>query len=179
MSADISQQLRALNLYVLTETNTVDSEGQYGGKIEEFHPPGLEILTAPHHAGAMDAPILLDMGMESPTGRIVVNGYYGQLFEQFGLANANKVIWQVKGGLEDFHGGVKNITWDMSGSVINMPMGRIRGRGEVPKTMLEIACTYYKISIDGTSHIEIDILNYIRRIGSVDRLAALRAAIGL
>ena len=169
--ANIAEQLRAMTASVAG----VD----YGGRIEEFHPARLMIMTHDYHAGAMDAPVQLDMGMETPEARLIINGYHGNIINQFGLANANAVEIQVQGGLEDYNGDVRNITWDMTGNVTDMPFGRIRGRGEVPKTILQMACSFYQITIDGTVHAKIDILNMIREIGGVDRMAALRAAIGL
>ena len=136
------------------------------------------VMTAEHHAGAMDAPLLLDMGMEALTPRIVVNGYHGTLLNQFGLADANAVEMMVRGGLEEYGGDVTTIEWTFTGNVIDMPFGRIRGRGEVAKSIVQVACSKYEIKIGGEEHIFIDILGMIRRVGGNDRLEALRTAIG-
>ena len=178
--ANIAQQFRALNAYINTQTESADADsGNFAGKVEEFHPPQLKIMTAEYHASGMDAPVLLDMGMEPLVARLIINGYFGQALENFGLADANAALWEVKGGLEDYDGKVKTVRFEMTGNIVDMPFSRIRGRGEVPKMVIEIACSKYQIFIGDTEHVHIDILNYIRRIGSTDRLEKLREAIGL
>ena len=91
----------------------------------------------------------------------------------------NAANMEVRGGLEDYDGSIKQVVFTMRGNVVNMPFGRIRGRGEVPKMIIEMALSYYKIAIDDTIHIEIDAILMTRIINGVDRLADLRAAIGL
>ena len=169
--ANVAEQFRAINAYVAGES--------YAGRVEEFHPARLQIMVDDYHAGAMDTPVMLDMGMETPVSRLIINGYHGQILNQFGLSDANAVQMEVRGALEDYGGAVRNITFKMTGNVIDIPFGRIRGRGEVPKMVIQLSCSYYEIIIDGTSHITIDVLNMIRIVNGVDRLAALRDAIGV
>lgn len=179
---NVAQQLRLLNLYVNTPTPTADAPSggnSYAGVVEEFRPGSLQIMTAEHHPGGFDMPVTLDMGMETPVCTIIVNGYFGQILEQFGLADADAVIWEVRGALEDFNGNVKNITFKMNGTVYNMPLGRLRGRGEVTKCGVQVSCTVFEVYIAGTEHIYVDAKNAIRRIGGVDRMAKLREAVGL
>ena len=178
--ANVAEQFRAINFYVTNRHDiTNDAANQYAGRLEEFHPARLMIMTHEYHGGAMDTPVLLDMGMEALTARAIINGYHGNLLNSFGLADANAVNCEARGALEDYDGEVRNITFKMTGNIIDMPFGRIRGRGEVPKTIIQIACSNYQIIIDGTEHIYIDALGMIRRIGGIDRLEALRAAIGV
>ena len=179
-AANVVEQVRAVNIFSINEAE----QEQYAGRVEEFMPARLQVLTSEHHAGGMDSPVYLDMGMETPVARFVVNGFHGQLINTFGLANANQVRFIARGALEDYNGDTRQITFKMRGNVVDMPFGRLRGRGSVPKMVIEITCTLYEVYIgeigtDGTEHVYIDVLNMIRRIGGVDRLEKLRQAIGI
>ena len=178
--ANVPQQLRFVNFYLNnSEDGSVHGAGNYAGRLEEFMPCPLQIMTAEHHTGTLDSPLLLDMGMEALVARAIINGYDANLLNSFGLANANAINCSVKAGLEDYNGVVKPLEFKMRGNIVSMPFGRIRGRGDVAKTVLQIACSKYEIYIGGTEHVFIDILRSIRRIGGVDRLEALREAVGI
>jgi P2 family phage contractile tail tube protein len=151
----------------------------YAGQVDEFHPPQLEVMTEPYKSGGMDVPVLLDMGMEPLEGRLIINGYEQSAFAGFGLADAKATTMRVLGGLEDYDGTTSSVEWIMTGNVTTLGMGRIRGRGETPRTMISIACVEYQIIQAGITIIDIDVLNMTRLINGVDRLAELRAAIGL
>ena len=60
----------------------------YAGVCEEFHPAPLRIMTDAYHPAGMDMPVLLDMGMMPLEARLVINGYDGNVLNQFGLADA-------------------------------------------------------------------------------------------
>ena len=149
------------------------------GTVEEFHPPNLSVDTTPYKAGGMDVPVLLDMGMNVLMARAMVNGYQPKVFSQFGLADKRKANMTVYGALEDYTGEVTQVKFVMRGLQTTTGMERVRGRGEVPRTVIEIACVEYIISFDNTVMIDIDVLNMTRIVNGVDRLAKLRAAIGL
>jgi hypothetical protein len=50
--------------------------------------------------------------------------------------------------------------------------------GEDTEFKVKTACSYYKLSINGATVIEIDLLNMVEVIDGTDRLAAQRRAIG-
>ncbi|WP_435605886.1 phage major tail tube protein [Pseudomonas knackmussii] len=51
--------------------------------------------------------------------------------------------------------------------------------GENTEHKFTMACTYYKLTVDGQEVIEIDLLNFIEKVDGQDILAAQRKAIGL
>ena len=181
--ANVVKQFRNMNAFFRNEN--YPEPVNYAGQVDEFHPPQLEIMTEPYKAGGMDVPVLLDMGMMPLEGRLIINGYEQSAFGGFGLADAKAATITVKGGLEDYDGTTGVMQWIMTGNITSLGMGRIRGRGETPRTMLSIACVEYQIKQGPTGGpgdpdlINIDVLNFTRFINGVDRLAALRAAIGL
>ena len=52
-------------------------------------------------------------------------------------------------------------------------------QGENTSTKLSTACTYYRLTIDGSDVIEIDTVNMVEKVNGVDRLEQHRRAIGL
>ena len=51
--------------------------------------------------------------------------------------------------------------------------------GEDTEFSCTTACSYYKLTINGETLIEIDLVNMVENIGGVDRLAEQRRAIGV
>ena len=161
-------------------------EGKYNGvslagQLDEFHPPQLQTMIDWYRAGGMDMPIPLDMGMDPLVARLIINGYQPEAFTQFGLADINSTPLLVLGGLQDSDGTFSQITFEMRGRVAATNQERVRGRGEVPRVMVQMGLTFYKVmhSLENEPLIEIDAMNMVRKIAGVDRLAPLRAALGL
>ena len=169
--ANVAQQFRAMNAYV-------NGEG-YAGRVHEFHPPRLRVTTEEYQAAGMDMPVLLDVGMEPLEAMVILNGIDGNILSQFGLADANAANMQIRAALEDYDGSTTAVQYTMRGNVVDIPQGRIRGRGEVPQMSLGMSVSQYKIEIGGTTFIEIDALNMIRNVNNVDRLLDLRQIIGV
>ena len=171
--ANVVHQFRDINLYLAGDN--------YAGQLDEFHPPQLQTMIDWYRAAGMDAPIPLDMGMDAMASRMLVNGYQPNSFTQFGLADINATQALVLGGLEDTDGATATLSFTMRGRVAAINMERARGRGEVPRTMIQMGLTYYMIehSAEAQPLIEIDVMNMVRKINGIDRLAELRAALGL
>ena len=154
----------------------------FDGIVDEFTPPQLEIMIQQYHAAGMDVPIDLDMGMHPLRGRLMINGYQPASFAAFGTADQTSVRMVVEGALEgldaDLNRSNSKITFDMRGSVTATAMGRVRGRGDLPRTLVNISCIRYQIFLNDTEKIvDINVLEYKREINGIDRLANLRTAI--
>ena len=155
----------------------------FDGIVDEFHPPQLEIMIQQYHAAGMDVPIDLDMGMHPLRGRLMINGYQPASFAAFGTADQTSVQMTVDGALEGLDAQLNRsgsrISFIMRGSVTAMAMGPIRGRGDLPRTLINISCISYKIELqDEGTIVDIDVLGYKREINGIDRLGDLRTAIG-
>ena len=174
--ANVVSQFKALNMYI---TPPGQSQVSYAGRLEIFEPAELQINVREYQASGMDMPVLLDMGMEPLIARATVNGYEPTTFNQFGLANAEAANMEVRGGLRDYQGPEHQVIFTMRGNIIGIGMQGIRGRGDIPKTMIVMALNYYKIAYDGTPMIEIEANGMIRKVNGIDQLEGLRQAIGL
>lgn len=51
--------------------------------------------------------------------------------------------------------------------------------GDKSTLTVQVAASYYKLSIDEEELIEIDAINLVRKVGGEDQMEAIRAAIGL
>ncbi|MBJ9952946.1 phage major tail tube protein [Acinetobacter baumannii] len=62
--------------------------------------------------------------------------------------------------------------------VVKISQGKVKA-GELPKDKYDMSLTYYKQTIAGKVIHEIDVINMVRIIDSVDVLADIRNAIGI
>jgi hypothetical protein len=156
---------------------TFDGRG-YAGQVTEYNAPDLTIVTEDYRAGGMDAPLALEMGMEALTCSFVLISYDADVLSYWGLAPGQAVPLTARGAIEGYDGTVKAVVHSMRGKITSVARGTW-GSGQAASLTITMALDYYAETIDGVSICEIDIENMIRVIGGVDRLAAVRAALGL
>ncbi|MNV43960.1 Phage tail tube protein FII [compost metagenome] len=66
----------------------------------------------------------------------------------------------------------------MRGRFVEIDPGSAKA-GEATAIKYKAALSYYKLSINGETLIEIDAVNMIEMVNGVDRLAEVRAALGI
>lgn len=165
-----SQLLKNFNLYV-------DGRG-YAGNVDEVQLPALTVVTEDYRAGGLDAPISLDMGMEKLEATFKVSRFDRNLITKWGVSVGARIPLIVRGGLESLDGSVVPVVVKLSGTIQSMEMDAFAPGGKVGITF-KFCATSYSYTQDGETLIDIDIPNMKRVIGGVDRLAAMRKAIGL
>ena len=79
--------------------------------------------------------------------------------------------------LENYDSEVIQASWNFVGLAKMYHTDPLQGQSELAMTTLTMNCNFYEHIIDGDEQHHIDILNDIQRIGGVDRLADIRAAI--
>jgi P2 family phage contractile tail tube protein len=154
----------------------VDGRG-YAGNIDSIQLPALNVQEEDFRAGGMDASIGLDMGMEKLELSFVLSKYDRDALAQWGLGNAETAV-TLRGALESRDGTVTAVVVNARGNFKGVEFGEW-APGSKSSITFNATLTYYKYTQGGTVVHEIDVINMIRRIGGVDRLAAQRAAIGL
>lgn len=155
----------------------VDGRG-YAGQVMEFTPPALTLQTEDFRAGGMDAPIEVELGMEKLESSFVLSAYDRNVLSLFGVEPGREVQFTLREALESFDGTVKGVIHNLRGKIKKIDPGTSKP-GEIPTLTVEIAPTYYRQQHDGTTLHEIDVINMVRVINGVDRLASQRAALGL
>ncbi len=167
--AKMPQYLRAMNLYV-------DGYG-YAGQVEEITLPKLTIKTEEYRGGGADAPIEIDVGMEKLECEFTVNAYAPSLLQLWGVMPGRHVNITLRGAMDEA-GTVTAVVVNLTGSWKEIDMGTWKA-GEKSAMKIQVAASYYQLSIGGMSVIQIDIPNMTRMIGGQDVLREIRAAIGL
>lgn len=162
--------LKNLNLFV-------DGRG-YAGQLDEYTAPELTLVTEDYRAGGMDAPVALDMGMEALEASFSLIAYDAEILAQFGLAEGQSVPLTARGALESYDGTIKAVVHQMRGKITSISSGAW-APGTKPALSVTVRLDYYKNTINGRTVNEIDVVNMKRIINGVDRLAAVRQAIGI
>lgn len=155
----------------------VDGRG-YAGQVMEFTPPTLALQVEDFRAGGMDAPIEIELGMEKLEASFVLSAYDRDMLSLWGVAPGLQMQVTLREALESFDGTVKTVIHNLRGKIRKLDPGTSKP-GEMASLTGEVAVTYYKQTHDGRVIHEIDVVNMVRVINGVDRLAALRAALGL
>lgn len=155
----------------------VDGRG-YAGQVTEFNAPELAIQTEDFRAGGMDGPIALDMGMEGLESSFSLSKYDADVLSLFGIADGAAVQVTVRAAAESYDGTVRAVVYNMRGRISRIARGAMTPGAMVPIT-ITLRLDYYKEAIADVVIHEIDLINMIRTIAGVDRLAAQRAAMGI
>lgn len=128
--------------------------------------------------GGMDAAVKVDMGgtpleMEWSTG-----GPMRDVLRQFGVTTLGGVYLRFAGAYQnDQTGTIDAIEVTVRGRHEEIDMGEQKV-GEGGEFKVKSALVYFRLDWNGVEEVEIDILNSVFRVGGIDRLAGLRAAIG-
>lgn len=162
--------LKNINLFV-------DGRG-YAGQIDEYNPPDLSIQVEDYRGGGMDAPVALDMGQEGLETSFALIAYDADVLAQWGVAEGQSVPFTARGALESYDGSVKPVVHHMRGKITTLARGTW-GPGQKPALTVTMRLDYYKETHDDVVTHEIDVVNMIRIVNGVDRLAAQRAALGI
>jgi P2 family phage contractile tail tube protein len=127
----------------------------------------------------MNAPVEVDMGMEKLECDFTLQEYSEEIIKLYGLFDHAAVPVRFKGVLvaDDGTGTVTPVEVAVRGRFREIDPGTWKA-GEAAQLKVAVACSYYKYSAAGADLIEIDVVNMVEKVNGVDRLAAIRAAIG-
>ena len=165
-----AQILKNFNLFV-------DGRG-FAGNCEEVQLPNLAIQTEDYRAGGMDTSVPLDMGMEKLEASFKLSRFSVETLRLFGVAQGATIPLVFRGALESLDGTVIPVVVTMTGKIRSVETDAISPGAKVSQTYT-VDLTYYRYQQNGLTIHEIDVLNFKRIIAGVDRLAAMRSAIGL
>ena len=151
----------------------------YLGEVPEASPPKLSRKMEEYRAGGMNGPIQLDHGMEAMEMEWTAAGYMRSLFAQWGATTHDAVLLRFAGALQDSStGNVSALEVVVRGRHTEIDSGTAKA-GDLTEIKVTSALSYYKLSIDGVTMIEIDLVNMIEIVNGEDLLADIRAAMGI
>ena len=151
----------------------------YLGEMPEVALPKLARKMDDYRSGGMNAPVKADFGMEGMEAELTAAGYMKDLFTKWGALRHDAVLLRFAGALQsDDSEGVDTLEVVMRGRFTEIDPGKAKA-GDKTEIKLKAALSYYKLSINGQAKLEIDAVNFIEVVNGIDRLAQVRAALGI
>ncbi len=151
----------------------------YVGEMPEVGLPKLTRKMEKYRAGGMNGEVQLDFGMEAIEAELTAAGYMKDLFTTWGTQRHDGVLLRFAGALQgDDSEGVDALEVVMRGRFTEIDAGKAKA-GDKTEIKYKAAVSYYKLSINGEVLLEIDPVNFIEVVGGIDRLAQVRAALGI
>ncbi|BBE51147.1 Tail Tube protein [Ferriphaselus amnicola] len=163
----------------LKNFNVFNAGNSYMGQVAEFALPKLSRKFEDWRGGGMNGPVPVDLGIEKLESEMTCGGFMRQVFEQFGVTKVDGVMLRFNGAYQrDDTGAVDAVEVVVRGRHQEIDAGKAKG-GDNTELKVKSGLSYYKLSINGTVLIEIDLINFVEIVNGVDILAAQRKAIGL
>lgn len=151
----------------------------YLGEVPEVTLPKLTRKTDDYRAGGMNGSIKADFGLEGLEMEWTAAGYLVDVLKQFGAIAHDAVALRFAGALQsDDSEEVVAIEVLARGRHTEIDFGTAKA-GEATEKKIKTALSYYKLTVDGEDLVEIDLVNMVEVIGGVDRMAAVRSALGV
>ncbi len=163
---------------ILRDFNTFFEGGSWLGNANEIELPKLARKTEELYMG--NGPINLDMGNEALEAIVTLDGSTRDAFTSYGICDVSGLALRFAGAHErqDQTCETQSIETIMRGRISEIDNGTAK-KGDKHQYKLKFSLSYYKLIIDNSDVIEIDHVNYKEVVGGNDRLAKLRAAIGV
>lgn len=166
----LPRKLKNMNLY---------NEGNaYLGQIAELTPPKVSHTMEDWRGGGMLGAVKIDHGLEALEFEWTIGGFSSQVIGQMGITQIDGVLLRALGGFQaEDTGAVSSVELVMRGRHQELDLGNWKP-GEDTEKKVKTVLTYYKVIVDGSELLDIDMIAGIYRVNGVDRYADIRAAIG-
>jgi len=163
----------------LKNFNLFNDGHSYLGEVEELTLPTLTRKMEEWRGGGMHGPIDTDHGIEKLSIEWTCGGYVAHALKQFGAQRHDAVQLRFAGAIQrDDTGEVQALEVVIRGRHSEIDFGTAKP-GDPTQVKFTSSVSYYKLSIDNETIIEIDLLNMVEIINGVDLLESVRRAIGL
>lgn len=163
----------------LKNMNLFNDGESYLGQIVEVTLPKLARNMEDYRAGGMNGPVKIDNGQEALELEWTCGGLMRPVLGQYGLVRHDGVQLRFAGAYQrDDTGDTDAVEVVIRGRHMEIDMGKAKP-GDDTEFTVKTAASYYKLTINGNTVIEIDLINMVEIVEGVDRLAEQRRAIGL
>lgn len=162
----------------LKNLNLFNDGVSYLGQVTEFKLPTLTRKMEEYRAGGMAGPISIDMGQEKIEAEWKCGGLMREVLHQYGAVSHNGVQLRFAGAYQredSAETDAVEIVIRGRHSEIDAGTGKV---GDDTEFAVKTAASYYKLSINGRTEIEIDMVGMVFMVNGTDMLAAHRRAIG-
>lgn len=159
--------------------NLFNNGESYAGKVPELTLPKLTRKMEDYQAGGMGGPIKVDQGQEAIQLEWTAGGFVKTALQQYGALKHDAVMLRFAGGYRaEDSTTVDSIEVVVRGRHQEIDFGTAKLKDDTAHKFVTVA-SYYKLSVNGSTIIEIDFANMIEIVNGVDLLQDLRTAIGL
>ncbi len=167
----LPKKLKAFNLF---------GDGiSYQGKVDEITLPKLTRKMEDWRGSGMNMPIKYDQGMEALKLEWTVGGLMVEVLKQWGVTKHDGVMLRFAGAYQaPDSGDVDAVEVIVRGRHSEIDMGNAKA-GDDTKQKIVTELSYYKLTINGETIIEIDALGMVETVNGTDTLQSIRQAIGL
>jgi P2 family phage contractile tail tube protein len=149
------------------------------GETVSITPPKLTRKFEEYRAGGMNRPVSIDMGGEKLEMEATYGGFMRDIMVQQGMLGLGDVQQRFVGSFQDDSTSlVSSVEIVTRGRHEEIDMGEWKP-GEDSEFKVKSQLSYYKLTLDGTVLIEIDIINMVEFVNGIDLMAPHRAVLGL
>ncbi|WP_313539739.1 phage major tail tube protein [Sphingomonas sp.] len=165
----LPRKLKNMNLF---------SEGaSYLGLAIAVTVPKLGRKLEDYRAAGMDGTVKLDQGAEAMEMEFTLAGPDRDILRQYGKPGVAGTFLRFVGAYQDEGtGSIDTVEITVRGRYEELDMGEQK-IGEGGEFKAKVAVAYYRLEWNGVEEIEIDVLAGVQRVGGVDRLAEITAAV--
>lgn len=150
----------------------------YVGQTTEVKLPTLSRKMEEYRGGGMNAPVEIDFGQELITLEWKCGGIMRSTLNQYGITTINCVQLRFAGAYQrDDTGEIDAVEVVVRGRHKEIEAGTAKA-GDETEFAVKTTCSYFKLTINGATVIEIDVPGMVENVNGVDRLAEQRSAIG-
>lgn len=165
----------------LKNMNLFNDAASYMGVSKTVTLPKLGRKMEAWRGAGMDGPVKADMGHSDDGIQLewTLGGWDLIALRQYGITSATGVQLRWAGAVQrDDTGEVSAVEVVVRGRHEEIDFGDSEP-GEETEHKITTTCSYYKLTVDGNTEVEIDLLNFVFLVNGEDRLAEQRKAIGL
>ncbi|ARU88281.1 phage major tail tube protein [Pseudomonas sp. M30-35] len=165
----------------LKNMNLFNDANSYMGVAKTVTLPKLARKMEAWRGAGMDGPVKADMGHSDDGIQLewTLGGYDLVAIRQYGVTSASAAQLRWAGAVQrDDTGEVSSVEVVVRGRHEEIDFGDSEP-GEETEHKITTTCSYYKLTVDGNTEVEIDLLNFVFMVNGEDRLAEQRKAIGL
>lgn len=163
----------------LKNLNLFNDGESYRGLVTEFKLPTLTRKMEEYRAGGMAGPIDIDMGQEKIEAEWKCGGLSREVLRQYGKTSHNGVQLRFAGAYQrDDTGEVDAVEIVLRGRHSEIDAGTGKA-GDDTEFSVKTSASDYKLSINGRTEIEIDMVAMIFIVDGNDLLQEQRRAIGI
>lgn len=151
----------------------------YAGLVPEVTLPKLGRKTEDYQAGGMQGPVKQALGMEGLELQWTMGGFDRETLAQWGVTTVAGLLLRFAGALQqDDTGAITALEVVVRGYHTEMDPGTAKA-GDKTEIKITSALSYYKVSMNGVTVIEIDMVNSVYVVNGQDLASAERLALGL